>query len=153
MLEEDIMKKLISYGIIGVAGALAIGAAARPQRLAVTPSVAAAVAQAQRPAQLARKIQVALLLDTSGSMDGLIDQAKSQLWRIVNELSAARKYGAAAKVEIALYEYGKQTVSAEQGYVRRILAFTGDLDRVSEELFALTTNGGDEYCGKAIQSA
>ena len=29
------------------------------------------------------KIQVALLLDTSNSMDGLIDQAKS-LWDIVN---------------------------------------------------------------------
>ena len=27
------------------------------------------------------KIQVALLLDTSNSMDGLIDQAKSQIWK------------------------------------------------------------------------
>ena len=27
-----------------------------------------------------KKIKIALLLDTSGSMDGLIEQAKSQLW-------------------------------------------------------------------------
>ena len=41
------------------------------------------------------KIQIALLLDTSNSMDGLIDQAKSQLWKIVNELARSRKYGQA----------------------------------------------------------
>jgi len=29
-----------------------------------------------------KNIQVALLLDTSNSMDGLIDQAKAQLWEI-----------------------------------------------------------------------
>jgi len=28
-------------------------------------------------------VQLALLLDTSNSMDGLIDQAKTQLWKIV----------------------------------------------------------------------
>ena len=37
------------------------------------------------------KIQVALLLDTSNSMDGLIDQAKSQLWKMVNELATTKK--------------------------------------------------------------
>ena len=35
-------------------------------------------------------IKVALLLDTSNSMNGLIDQAKAQLWEIVNELSHTR---------------------------------------------------------------
>ena len=32
-------------------------------------------------------IQMAILLDTSGSMSGLIDQAKTQLWSIVNEFN------------------------------------------------------------------
>ena len=31
--------------------------------------------------------------------------------------------------------------------------FTGDLDRVSEALFSLKTNGGDEYCGQVIHEA
>jgi hypothetical protein len=35
-------------------------------------------------------IMLALLIDTSNSMDGLIDQAKSQLWKIVNELASAK---------------------------------------------------------------
>ena len=32
-------------------------------------------------------------------------------------------------------------------------ALTTDLDRVSQELFALTTNGGAEYCGQVIEQA
>ncbi|MBK9013028.1 MAG: hypothetical protein IPM82_02505 [Saprospiraceae bacterium] len=47
-------------------------------------------------------IQVALLLDTSGSMDGLIEQAKSQLWKILNELNRMRKNGEVPDLEVAL---------------------------------------------------
>jgi hypothetical protein len=32
-----------------------------------------------------RKIQLVILFDTSNSMDGLLEQAKSRLWEIVNE--------------------------------------------------------------------
>lgn len=99
------------------------------------------------------KIQIALLLDTSSSMDGLIEQAKSQLWKIVNELAAAERDGKTPRLEVALFEYGKSTIPEGEGYMRMITPFTGDLDRISGELFALTTNGGDEYCGKAIDSA
>ena len=52
-----------------------------------------------------KKIQIALLLDTSNSMDGLIDQAKSQLWTIVNELAKAKCDNTYAELQIALYEY------------------------------------------------
>ena len=31
-------------------------------------------------------IQIAILLDSSNSMDGLIDQTRSQLWNVVNAL-------------------------------------------------------------------
>ncbi|HOP62816.1 MAG TPA: vWA domain-containing protein [Spirochaetota bacterium] len=99
------------------------------------------------------KIQIALLLDTSSSMDGLIDQAKSKLWKIVNELAAAEKDGKTPDLEVALFEYGKSTIPEGESYMRMIIPFTGDLDRISAELFALTTNGGDEYCGKVIDSA
>lgn len=99
------------------------------------------------------KIQVALLLDTSNSMDGLINQAKAQLWNVVNELATAKKDGKTPKLEIALYEYGKQSLNGATGFVRKISGFTNDLDKISEDLFALTTNGGDEYCGWVIQSS
>jgi len=98
-------------------------------------------------------IQLALLLDTSGSMDGLIDQAKSQLWKIVNELATSKKNGKPINLSVALYEYGKQSIPADEGYLRNIVPFTQDLDKISDELFKLRTNGGDEYCGKVILNA
>ena len=101
----------------------------------------------------APKIQLAILLDTSGSMSGLIEQAKAQLWKIVNEFATTTKDGKAPEFEVALYHYGTPSLGKDTGYVRMILPLTTDLDKVSEELFALTTNGGDEYCGTVIKAA
>jgi len=98
-------------------------------------------------------IQLALLLDTSGSMDGLIDQAKSQLWKIVNELATTKKDGKSVELQVALFEYGKQSIPADEGYLRNIIPFTQDLDKISDELFKLKTNGGEEYCGRVILNA
>ncbi|MGC4120375.1 MAG: VWA domain-containing protein [Myxococcales bacterium] len=98
-------------------------------------------------------VQIALLLDTSSSMDGLIAQAKTQLWKVVNEFARARYNGKAPRVEVALYEYGNQGLSSQSGWIRQVAPLTTDLDRISEQLFALRTNGGDEYCGQVIQVA
>lgn len=98
------------------------------------------------------KIQVALLLDTSNSMDGLIDQAKSRLWNIVNTLTTLKYNGKAPQVEIALYEYGNDGLR-DENYIRQVTPLTQDLDLVSEKLFALRTNGGSEYCGAVIRDA
>ena len=98
-------------------------------------------------------VQMAILLDTSGSMSGLINQARTELWAIVNEFIFARRNGMEPEVQVALYEYGKSTLNAKEGYLRMIVQFTTDLDKVSEELFALNTNGGSEYCGWVIKEA
>ncbi len=106
--------------------------------------------QAFAPTKKKAKIQIALLLDTSNSMDGLIDQAKSQLWKIVNEMATAKFDGETPNLEIALYEYGNDGLSAREGYIRQVAQMTTDLDKISEDLFALKTNGGTEYCGQVI---
>jgi len=98
-------------------------------------------------------VQMAILLDTSGSMDGLIDQAKAQLWKIVNELALAKKNGKSVSLEVGLYEYGNDGIPATEGHLRMIVNLTKDLDKISEELFKLTTNGGSEYCGQVIDAA
>jgi hypothetical protein len=72
---------------------------------------------------------------------------------MVNRFLKARKMGSMPQIEIALYEYGKSTLPADQGYIRQVLPFTSDFDQVSKELFALITNGGDEFCGQVIRSA
>ncbi|KFF15347.1 vWA domain-containing protein [Flavobacterium hydatis] len=99
------------------------------------------------------KIQVALLLDTSSSMDGLIDQAKSRLWNIVNTLTTLKYNGQNPDIEIALYEYGNDGLSKQSNYIRQIAPLSTDLDLISEKLFSLSTNGGNEYCGAVIQDA
>lgn len=99
------------------------------------------------------KVQMALLLDTSNSMDGMIDQAKSQLWKMVNELTEASKNGESPDIEIALYEYGNDNLSATAKYIRQVVPMTNDLDEISEELFQLKTEGGSEFCGAVILDA
>jgi len=107
----------------------------------------------KKPTAENTKIQVALLLDTSSSMDGLIDQAKSRLWNIVNTLTTLKYEGKAPDIEIALYEYGNDGLSKQSNYIRQITPLSTDLDLISEKLFALSTNGGNEYCGAVIQDA
>lgn len=98
-------------------------------------------------------IQVALLLDTSGSMSGLIEQAKSQLWNILNELARTERDGEEVQLQIALYEYGNPSKTKDIHQIHQLVAFTTDMDKVSEKLFALRTDGGEEYCGAMIQTS
>ena len=99
------------------------------------------------------KIQVAILLDVSNSMDGLIEQAKAQLWNMVSVMGKAKCNEVTPEIEIALYEYGRTTNSVSEGYVKQIKGFTSDLDALSQDLFKLTTQGGDEYCGHVIYTS
>ncbi|MEN8787962.1 MAG: vWA domain-containing protein [Flavobacteriaceae bacterium] len=100
------------------------------------------------------KVQIALLLDTSNSMDGLINQAKAQLWDIVNEFTYARcSHRKRPGLEIALYQYGNNELSSREGYIQQVLGFSDDLDEISQKLFSLTTNGGEEYCGQVIYTS
>lgn len=108
---------------------------------------------ATSPDPKAKSIKIGLLLDTSNSMDGLIDQAKSQLWNIVNELSTAKCDGETPELEIALYEYGNDRLTAKEGYIRLVTPLTNDLDQLSKDLFSLRTNGGSEFCGYVIKTA
>jgi hypothetical protein len=91
-------------------------------------------------------VQLAILLDNSGSMSGLIEQAKSELWRVVNELTTARQNGRQPRLQVALYTYGNPPP-------KQLSELTDDLDKVSESLFAVTISGGSEYCGQVIQTA
>lgn len=61
-------------------------------------------------------IQIALLLDTSSSMDGLINQARTYLWNIVNDMTLARQNGKLPHIQIALYEYGNTRLSYNDSF-------------------------------------
>lgn len=120
-----------------LAGALALGLG----------SLAAADAVKPAPASV---VDVAICLDTSNSMDGLIDAAKRKLWDIVNDLAKAKP---TPKLRVALYSYGNDGYDPKTGWVRKEVDLTDDLDKVSEKLFGLRTNGGTEYVGRVCRDA
>jgi hypothetical protein len=97
-----------------------------------------------------RDIDLALCLDTSISMDGLIDSARQRLWALVNELALAEP---TPHLRVALLTYGSPGHGAESGWVKTQVALTDDLDMVSMKLFELTTDGGDEYVARVIRAA
>ena len=143
-----------SVHIICVAGAVVfwfvsgLVATERAEPVVEVAPIVGVPAPAEKPL-----VQIGILLDTSGSMSGLIDQARTELWSIVNEFIFAERNGVQPKVQVALYEYGKSSLARDEGYIRQIVPLTTDLDKISEELFALKTNGGNEYCGWVIQDA
>ena len=95
-------------------------------------------------------IDLAICLDTSGSMDGLIDAARTKLWAIVNDLALVDP---TPTLRVALLSYGNDGHNAENGWVAVETDFTDDLDLVSERLFMLSTNGGTEYVGRVLNRA
>ncbi len=101
-----------------------------------------------RPAP-SKPIDLVICLDTSGSMQGLINAARQKLWEVVNELATAKPM---PELRVALLTYGSGGTEGD-GYVVLQTGFTKDLDLVSEKLFALGTNGGTEYVGRVVKTS
>ncbi len=95
-------------------------------------------------------IELAICLDTSGSMDGLINAARQKLWTIVNDLAKAEP---TPTLRVSLLSFGNDGHNPENGWVKVETPFTEDLDTVSQRLFGLTTNGGTELVARAVQTS
>ncbi len=114
------------------------------------PLPTAAPNAARHPHREAPKtIDLAICLDTSGSMQGLIDAARQKLWSLVSELATAKP---TPTLRVALLTFGSPG-SDDPGHVVLRTGFTQDLDLVSEKLFQLGTNGGDEFVGRVLHRA
>lgn len=97
------------------------------------------------------KIQLALLLDVSGSMDALVFKVKSQFWKIVNYLNTAKKGNKKVVIEYALITYGGDTLSEYHIDVKSDL--TTDLDLLSDKLYKIQVNGSNEFCWQTLDKA
>lgn len=97
-----------------------------------------------------RHVDLAICLDTSNSMDGLIDSAKIKLWRVVNDLS---KIDPAPSLRVALYSYGNNNNDMTKGWVRKEIDLTHDIDEVYRKLFDLHTKGGTELVARVCRDA
>lgn len=98
------------------------------------------------------EVQIALILDTSSSMDGLIEQARTQLWEIVGEMQLDDD-DTDRTVAVALYQYGNNRLPKHSGFIEQMSELTTDLDAVSIKLQALRTSGGKEHAPEAIMRA
>ncbi len=102
------------------------------------------------PVQTSPTVDLAICLDTSGSMSGLIESAKQKLWAIVNELALAEP---TPTLRVALFTFGNNGHDPENGWVKLETGLTEDLDLVSQQLFSMSTNGGTELVGRVLQAS
>jgi hypothetical protein len=97
-----------------------------------------------------RHVDLVIALDTSSSMDGLIDAARQKLWDVVSLLGTAKPQPV---LRVGVVSYGNTGYAAQEGWVRKDIDLTTDLDQVYAKLFALRTNGGSEYVARAVKVA
>ena len=96
-------------------------------------------------------VEVVICLDTSGSMNALLDTVRHRLWEIVDEVD---RLAPEAELRVALLTFGSpNAASADQGYVVVRSDLTEDLDQIYAAVMELSTNGGDEYVGWVVHSA
>lgn len=82
-------------------------------------------------------LEMVFVLDTTGSMGGLIDGAKQRIWGIINEVMQKQSR---PRVRVGLVAY--RDLSDE--YVTKITPITEDLDLVYTNLMAYRADGGGD---------
>lgn len=95
-------------------------------------------------------IELAICLDTSGSMQAVIDAARIHLWGIVDDLARLEP---TPRLRVALLTYGNIHNSRESGWIAINSPLTEDLDAVSRALFKLQTGGAEELVERVVRVA
>ena len=83
------------------------------------------------------QIEVVFVLDTTGSMSGLIQAAKEKIWAIANTLATTKP---APNIKMGLVGYRDRG----DEYVTKRTDLTDDLDAVYEQLMGFRANGGGD---------
>src|SRR4030042_4170733 len=91
-----------------------------------------AASEAERP-----QVEVVFVLDTTGSMGGLIQAAKEKIWAIANTLASTKP---APDIKMGLVGY------RDRGdiYITKVTDLTDDLDAVYEQLMGFAADGGGD---------
>ncbi|MEM6926195.1 MAG: vWA domain-containing protein [Myxococcota bacterium] len=98
-----------------------------------------------------RDVDIVLCLDTSGSMDQLIDSARARLWEVVGEVAEVEPE---ANLRVGLLSFGSPLADGHlNGHVVLQTALTSDLDALYNTMWSLSTAGGDEYVGWVLEDA
>jgi hypothetical protein len=115
--------------------------------IAVAEETSPAAETAKKPAK--QRIEVCFVLDTTGSMGGLIAGAKAKIWSMANDIISAKP---TPEVRFALIGYRDRG----DDYVTKITPLTDDLDAVYAELNKFQAGGGGdgpESVGRALDES
>ena len=88
-------------------------------------------------ASQAPRVDVVFVLDTTGSMSGLIQTAKEKIWSIATTMASARQ---TPEIRIGLVAYRDRG----DAYVTRVVDLSGDLDSVYATLMDFQADGGGD---------
>ena len=82
-------------------------------------------------------LEMVFVLDTTGSMGGLLEGAKQRIWGIVNEVMQSASH---PSVRVGLVAYRDR----RDEYVTKVLPLTTDLDQVYSTLMSYRAEGGGD---------
>jgi len=137
-MTESSHKRLLTLGF-GLVLILGIGHA----------GAQAGVEKAGAPGKPRPAMDVVFVLDTTGSMAGLIQTAKEKIWAIANEILRGKP---TPRLRIGLVAYRDKS----DAYVTKLFGLTDDLDQVHRNLMGFQAAGGGdtpEHVNKALHDA
>ncbi|MFM8331605.1 MAG: VWA domain-containing protein [Candidatus Methylumidiphilus sp.] len=132
--------KLLAFVLclLTVAGVLAYPPLQRPQAAPPTEPVAVLPPpQNQQNPNQRPQIDVVFVLDTTGSMGGLIQAAKEKIWAIASSMAQAQP---APEIRLGLVAYRDRG----DAYVTRVVDLSADLDTVYAALMDFKAEGGGD---------
>jgi Mg-chelatase subunit ChlD len=121
--------KTAVYGLMAM---LMVTAGAGPLAATEAAKESASIIESEQPA-----VEVVFVLDTTGSMGGLIAAAKEKIWSIANTLATANP---APNIKMGLVGYRDRG----DGYVTTVTPLSDDLDAVYTQLMQYRANGGGD---------
>src|SRR5258708_30617775 len=84
-----------------------------------------------------KTLEMVFVLDTTGSMGGLLDGAKQKIWGIINDVMQKQSH---PSVKVGLVAYRDKG----DDYVTQVLPLTDDLDKVYTRLMKFQAGGGGD---------
>jgi Mg-chelatase subunit ChlD len=97
----------------------------------------------------AKRVEVVFVLDTTGSMGGLIETAKEKIWSIASTLAQAHQVPEISMGLVAYRDHG-------DAYVTRVIDLDRDLDSMYAKLMDFAADGGGdgpEAVNEALEAA
>lgn len=142
-------KKLPSHCLlIGVGAFFCVSALAAPEKTNNSETTPVALQLTEKTAtstkrvphnQEAQLVELVFVIDTTGSMGGLLEGAKAKIWSIVNNIMQ-KPDRQNVRVKVGLVAFRDRG----DAYVTKLTQLTDNLDQVYSELTALRAEGGGD---------